>query len=42
MSPRRETKKLLVWSDEIDTVMANQADLVAVEHTLSQIFNYKG
>ena len=27
---------------DIDVVMANQADLVAVEHTLSQIFNYKG
>ena len=27
---------------DIDTVMANQADLVAIEHTLSQIFNYKG
>jgi tRNA-splicing ligase RtcB len=27
---------------DIDTVMADQADLVAVEHTLSQIFNYKG
>ena len=27
---------------DIDVVMANQADLVAVEHTLSEIFNYKG
>src|SRR5262249_37054568 len=27
---------------DIDTVMADQADLVAIEHTLSQIFNYKG
>ena len=27
---------------DIDEVMANQADLVAIEHTLAQIFNYKG
>lgn len=27
---------------DIDEVMANQADLVAVEHTLRQILNYKG
>ena len=27
---------------DIDTVMANQADLVTIEHTLGQIFNYKG
>jgi tRNA-splicing ligase RtcB len=27
---------------DIDTVMADQADLVAIEHTLSQVFNYKG
>lgn len=27
---------------DIDTVAVNQADLVAIEHTLSQIFNYKG
>ena len=26
----------------IDTVMADQADLVEIEHTLTQIFNYKG
>ena len=27
---------------DIDQVMADQADLVAVEHTLHQILNYKG
>jgi RNA-splicing ligase RtcB len=27
---------------DIDTVMANQSDLVAVDHTLTQVFNYKG
>lgn len=27
---------------DIDTVMADQADLVTIEHTLSQILNYKG
>lgn len=27
---------------DIDVVMADQADLVKVEHTLSQVFNYKG
>jgi len=27
---------------DIDAVMAAQADLVAVEHTLRQVFNYKG
>jgi tRNA-splicing ligase RtcB len=27
---------------DIDTVMADQADLVEIEHTLTQIFNYKG
>lgn len=27
---------------DIDRVMADQADLVAVQHTLSQVFNYKG
>jgi tRNA-splicing ligase RtcB len=26
----------------IDQVMADQADLVAVEHSLRQVFNYKG
>jgi tRNA-splicing ligase RtcB len=27
---------------DIDKVMADQADLVAVQHTLRQVFNYKG
>ncbi|HEU0130357.1 MAG TPA: RtcB family protein [Mycobacteriales bacterium] len=27
---------------DIDRVMADQADLVTVQHTLSQVFNYKG
>jgi tRNA-splicing ligase RtcB len=27
---------------DIDEVMAAQTDLVAVEHTLRQVFNYKG
>jgi len=27
---------------DIDQVMADQADLVAIEHTLHQILNYKG
>ena len=27
---------------DIDTVMADQADLVEVQHTLRQILNYKG
>ena len=27
---------------DIGEVMANQADLVAIEHTLHQILNYKG
>ena len=27
---------------DIDQVMADQADLVSVEHTLHQILNYKG
>jgi len=27
---------------DIDQVMADQADLVEVQHTLRQVFNYKG
>ena len=27
---------------DIDQVMADQADLVMVQHTLRQVFNYKG
>ena len=27
---------------DIDQVMADQADLVTVQHTLRQVFNYKG
>ena len=27
---------------DIDRVMADQVDLVTVQHTLSQVFNYKG
>jgi tRNA-splicing ligase RtcB len=27
---------------DIDQVMADQADLVSVEHTLLQVLNYKG
>ena len=27
---------------DIDHVMADQADLVEVQHTLRQVFNYKG
>jgi tRNA-splicing ligase RtcB len=27
---------------DIDQVMADQTDLVAVQHTLRQVFNYKG
>jgi tRNA-splicing ligase RtcB len=27
---------------DIDQVMADQADLVTVRHTLRQVFNYKG
>jgi tRNA-splicing ligase RtcB len=27
---------------DIDRVMADQTDLVAVQHTLAQVFNYKG
>ena len=27
---------------DIDQVMADQADLVEVQHTLSQVLNYKG
>jgi tRNA-splicing ligase RtcB len=27
---------------DIDQVMADQADLVKIEHTLRQILNYKG
>jgi tRNA-splicing ligase RtcB len=27
---------------DIDRVMADQKDLVTIQHTLSQVFNYKG
>ena len=27
---------------DIDTVMANQADLATIDHTLHQVLNYKG
>ena len=39
---RRPTADHPLAYKDIDQVMADQADLVEVQHTLRQVFNYKG
>ena len=40
-TPRRSSTRIPVYKD-IDQVMADQPDLVTVDHALHQVLNYKG